>query len=175
MGMEQSAEMLGSLIGKSMNLGPEWSVVEVEFKDGQPTGDEPHIYIARTPGHAIECPVCGCRRGVYDTRSGEWRHLNIWQYKTIIRCDVPRTDCPDCGVKTARVPWASDDAANFTALFEAHVPVMAMAGTPASGIANALGASDGALWRMLGKLAERARSQADFDGAARVGAAGTAR
>ena len=173
--MDERAAMLAGLIEKSMNLGPEWTVMNVEFREGLPTGDELHIYIERTKGHTVECPCCGCRRGVYDTRSGEWRHLDIWQYKTIIHCDVPRTDCPECGVRTARVPWASDDAAHYTALFEAHVLVMLMAGMPVSGIAKVLGLNDTVLWRMLNRLAERARSQVSLEGVTRVGVDETAR
>lgn len=173
--MNERAAMLAGLIEKSMNLGPEWTVAGVEFREGLPAGDELHIFIERTPGLPVECPSCHCRCGVYDARPGEWRHLDIWQYKTIIHCDVPRADCPECGVKTARVPWASDDAVHFTALFEAHALVMAMSGMPVSGAAKVLRTSDTALWRMLNRLCERARAHASFEGVTRVGVDETAR
>lgn len=173
--MDERVAMLAGLIEKSMNLGPEWKVVNVEFREGLPSGDELHIFIERTKGRAIECPSCGCRRGAYDTRHGEWRHLDIWQYKTIIHCDVPRADCPDCGVKTAHVPWASDDAAHFTALFEAHALVMMMSGMPVSGVAKVLRVADTTLWRMFNRLAERARAQVSFEGVTRIGVDETAR
>ena len=150
--------MLAGLIEKSMNLGPEWTVAGVEFREGLPTGDELHIFIVRTPGSSVECPSCHRRCGVYDARPGEWRHLDIWQYKTIIHCDVPRADCPECGVRTSSVPWASEDAARFTALFEAHALVMVMSGMPVSGAAKVLRLNDTVPWRMLNKLAKRARA-----------------
>lgn len=173
--MNERVAMLAGLIEKSMNLGPEWTVSDVEFREGLPTGDELHIFIERAPGSAVECPSCHCRCGVYDARPGEWRHLDIWQYKTIIHCDVPRADCPECGVKTSRVPWASEDAARFTALFEAHALLMVMSGMPVSGAAKVLRLNDTVLWRMLNRLAERARAQVSFEGVTRVGVDETAR
>lgn len=167
--------MLAALFEKSMNLGPEWTVVSAEFREGMPGGSELHIYIARTPGHAVECPCCGCRRGVYDTRPRQWRHLDVWQYKTIVHCDVPRVDCPECGVRTARVPWASDDSASFTALFEAHALVMLMAGMTVKGCAKVLKCCDTTLWAMFNRLSERARAAADFSGVTRIGVDETSR
>ena len=173
--MNQETAMLAALFEKSMNLGPEWTVTSAEFREGLPGGDELHIYISRTSGRAVECPSCGCRRGVYDTRPREWRHLDVWQYKTIVHCDVPRVDCPECGVLTARVPWASDDSARFTALFEAHALVMVMAGMTVRGCAKVLRCGDTTLWSMLNRLAARARAAADFSGVARVGVDETSR
>ena len=173
--MRQEAAMLAALIEKSMNLGPEWTVVDAAFREGLPGGGELHIFIARTKGHPVACPSCGGRAGVYDARPREWRHLDIWQYKTVIHCDVPRCDCPECGVLTCKVPWSSDDSVHLTALFESHVLVMAMSGMTVSGIARVMRASDQALWRMPNRLVERARAAADFSGVTRVGVDETAR
>lgn len=166
--------MLAALVEKSMNLGPEWTVADVEFREND-GDDELHIYIERTPGHAIPCPGCGVPHGVYDTRDREWRHLDIWQYKTIIHCKVPRVDCPDCGPLTASVPWASDDATHFTALFETHALVMVMSGMPVKGAAKVLRTSDSTLWRMLNRLVGRARLDVDFSDVTRIGVDETAR
>lgn len=40
------------------------------------------------------------------------------QWKTFITAEVPRVNCPQCGVKQVRVAWA-EDASRFTELFEA--------------------------------------------------------
>lgn len=40
------------------------------------------------------------------------------QWKTFITAEVPRLNCPKCGVKQVRVAWA-EDASRFTELFEA--------------------------------------------------------
>jgi transposase len=41
------------------------------------------------------------------------------QWKTFIAAEVPRVDCPRCGVKQVRVAWA-EDGSRFTELFEAY-------------------------------------------------------
>ena len=40
------------------------------------------------------------------------------QWKTFITAEVPRLNCPKCGVKQVRVAWA-EDVSRFTELFEA--------------------------------------------------------
>lgn len=39
-------------------------------------------------------------------------------FETIIEAKIPRSNCPDCGVKTVSVPWAEKNA-RFTLMFEA--------------------------------------------------------
>lgn len=172
--MDQSAMMLVALLEKSMNLGPEWTVLDAEFKKVEGGKDELHIYIERTPGHSVPCPECGVPRGVYDTHGREWRHLDIWQFKTIVHCKVPRTECPVCGTLTARVPWEGDSA-HFTALFEAQALAMAMAGMTVAGMAEVLGEHDTRLWRLLNAAVAKARKFADYSGVEFVGVDETAR
>ncbi|WP_165248929.1 transposase family protein [Adlercreutzia sp. ZJ141] len=112
--MNPQTKMLATIIAKSLNLGDEWTVVDVEMRDCNPDPDELHVYIERTPGYALRCPRCGVMHGVCDTRERTWRHLDIWQYKTYIHCKLPRLDC-EGGPITAEVPWAAPDAKHFTA------------------------------------------------------------
>jgi transposase len=66
----------------------------------------------------MECPECGQHCAYYDHREmREWRHLDTMQFETILRCEVPRCNCPEHGVKTLRVPWAGKNS-RFTLLFE---------------------------------------------------------
>ena len=44
--------------------------------------------------------------------------MDTMQFETVMRARVPRTDCPECGVKTCAVPWA-DLHGRFTLMFEA--------------------------------------------------------
>lgn len=46
-----------------------------------------------------------------------WRHLDTMQFETLVTCRVPRSDCPEHGAKTIRVPWAGPRS-QFTLLFE---------------------------------------------------------
>lgn len=173
--MNQDTAMLAALFEKSLNLGPEWTIESVDFREVEDGRDELHIYVVRTPGYAVECPECGVKHGVYDTREREWRHLDIWQYKTIIHCKVPRVDCPEHGIVTADVPWSSDAATHFTAYFEAMVLVMAMSGLTVSGISKLADEHDTRLWRLIRASVDRARRTADYSDVTALGVDETSR
>lgn len=173
--LDRQAAMLAALFEKSMNLGPEWKVVGVEFREVAGARDELHVFVERATGRAMFCTACGGMHGVYGTREREWRHLDIWQYKTIVRCKVPRVECPLHGVVTVKVPWEAADAKHFTALFATQVVVMALSGLTVKAIAGLLDECDTRLWRLIGACVERARASADYSGVRAVGVDGTAR
>lgn len=75
--MNPQSQMLAASISKSLNLGPEWTVVDVEMRDCDLDPDELHVYAERTPGHALKRPKGGAMHGAYDTRKRTWRHLDI--------------------------------------------------------------------------------------------------
>ena len=167
--MDAQAGMLARLFERSMGLGPEWEVSDVWFEAKGDAPDELHIRVAHVRGQAVECPECGRRCGVYDTRERTWRHLDIWQHETIVHCAVPRADCPEHGVHTVRMPWEVRPNSHFTALFEAQVLAMALSGLTAVQIASALRIADGSVWRMLRRAVAEARESADYSGVTRVG------
>lgn len=173
--MNQQAAMLAALFEKSLSLGPEWRVVDVEFREGTGSREELHIFVERATGRAMLCTACGGMHGVYDTREREWRHLDIWQYKTIVHCKVPRVERPLHGAVTVKVPWEAEDAKHFTVLFAAQVVVMALSGLTVRAIAGLLGETDTRLWRMIGACVARARDSADYSGVRAVGVDETAK
>lgn len=70
-------------------------------------------------GKRGECAECGKECALHDSREERtWRHLDTMQFETLIRCRVPRSDCPEHGVRTLRTPWAGKHS-RFTLLFEA--------------------------------------------------------
>ena len=140
------------------------------------TGDEElHVRVGRAPGAAVACPECGARRGVCDARERTWRHLDIWQLRTVAHCRVPRADCPEHGPRTARAPWEARPSSHLTALFEAQVLVMAMSGMAAGAISARVRESDSRVWAMLGRAVSEAREGAGYSGVTRVGIDDTAR
>ena len=161
------AGMLASLFERSMGLGPEWRVSEVWFEEGEPS--TLHVRVEGASGAAVPCPECGRRCGAHDARERTWRHLDIWQYETVVHCAVPRADCPEHGVRTVRMPWEVRPNSHFTALFEAQVLLMAMSGMTARAISPRVRVPDPTVWRMLGRAASEARARADYSGVTRVG------
>lgn len=102
--MDAQAGMLARLFEHSMGLGPEWRVEDVWFESPASGDEELHVRVGRVPGAAVACPECGARCGVYDARERTWRHLDIWQFRTVVHCRVPRADCPEHGPRTVRMP-----------------------------------------------------------------------
>lgn len=173
--MDAQAGMLAQLFERSMGLGPEWEVSDVWFEEKGDAPSELHIRVAHVRGRAVECPECGRRCGTYDTRERTWRHLDIWQYETIVHCAVPRADCPEHGVRTVRMPWEVRPNSHFTALFEAQVLVMALSGMTVAAIASRVREGDARVWALLRRAVSEARCAADYSAVERVGIDDTAR
>ncbi len=63
------------------------------------------------------CPQCQNLCSLKDSKHRVWRHLDTMQFKTFLRCDVPRVDCPEHGALQIFLPW-SDPKSRFTLMFE---------------------------------------------------------
>lgn len=103
-----------------LGLTAPWEVTAVNIT--QPSAGRPLGEIAVTvqwrADTPLVCPSCAAVAPGYDSRPRRWRHLNTMQWKTFVVADVPRVNCPKCGVKQVRVAWA-EDSSRFTELFEA--------------------------------------------------------
>jgi len=98
-----------------LGLGHPWSVgrVELALKDGQV-----RVYLEHAVNATWCCPECSSECPVHDHQpEREWRHLDTCQYQTVLHASLPRTNCPEHGVKVVRVPWAEPHS-RFTSLFE---------------------------------------------------------
>jgi transposase len=173
--MVQDAGMLAALFERSMGLDDAWEVTGTWFEEVEGGSDELHVRVARRRGRAVPCPECGRRCGVHDTRERTWRHLDIWQFRTYVHCAVPRTDCPEHGVRTVLMPWEVRPNSHFTALFEAQVLAACMRGSTVKAVAESLGEDDRRLWDMLRRAVGQAREAADYSGVRRVGVDETSR
>lgn len=99
-----------------LGLDDAWLVVDVDL---QLEEQRVEILLQSVPGHRYCCSECGCERSLKDhAPERKWRHLDTMQFETTLRARLPRTDCPDCGVKTVTAPWA-DPHGRFTLMFEA--------------------------------------------------------
>jgi len=92
----------------------------------------------------------------------EWRHLDFFQFETHIYAPLPRTECPECGVKTVEVPWARPER-GFTVLFEALAVELSQQMT-VKAASHRLRITDDRLWRLLKKIVTEAVSKLDLSG-----------
>jgi transposase len=92
-----------------------WFVEYVDLKN-----DVVHVYISYNDNVQLRCPVCGQITSRYDSKPRTWRHMDTCQYQTLIRCNIPRADCPEHGALQIDVPWAQKHG-RFTKVFENQV------------------------------------------------------
>jgi transposase len=98
-----------------LGLTAPWHVARVELKLEE---DKVHVHLGHDPQAAWPCPECGRTCPLHDHAAERtWRHLDTCQYQTLLHATLPRTDCPEHGVRVVRVAW-SEPHSRFTALFE---------------------------------------------------------
>lgn len=103
-----------NLFTKLLQLEENWVVKSV---DTDFDSEEIFIYIECLRDH-LEDRETGDLCKVYDhAPMREWRHLDTMQYKTYIRCQLPRIITSEGKVKTFQPNWASDHE-RHTYLFE---------------------------------------------------------
>lgn len=100
-----------------------------------------------------------------------WKRQDFGCWRVELVADMPRVDCPKCGVVVARVPWA-EPGSRFTRDFESECA------WPVS-VANqkTVGGFPHIVWRTAGDIARRVAERlgtampSPFDGLAAIGVA----
>ena len=100
-----------------LDFGDNWRIISVE-----PDHIEKIIYLdIEYCGTKYFDPETEREAKLYDhAPKREWRHLDIWDYKSYIRSSVPRVKCDDGKVKTIHTGW-SDKSDRHTYSFEIKV------------------------------------------------------
>jgi transposase len=151
-----------------LGLGLNWEVKESCFQ--KETGTV-FLEIKETTRlwDAVGCPKDGGKVFCYDhTEKLSWRHLNVFQHRCEITCELPRGKCRQCGhVFRVRPPWEGLSS-HFTKEFEAFA-LLLMREMPVSKVAETVGETDTRLWRMLFRQVDAAYAQADFSSVSCVG------
>ena len=139
------------------------------------TSVSPHrldLYVEAERGSLFPCPECGQACPAHDFSDKTWRHLNFFQHHCYLHARVPRTKCPEHGVKRIEVPWARPGS-DFTLLFEqAAMPLVKE--MPVLAVSRQLEISDKRLWRIVHHYVGRMLGQLDLSNVATVGVDETA-
>lgn len=108
-------ESLKTHYKRLLGLENSWQVETVDLQR-----DERRVVIhLKHRGGRVKCPECKKLCSIADHGpERSWRHLDTMQFETRLVARIPRSNCPDCGVKTIAVPWSSPHA-RFTLMFEA--------------------------------------------------------
>jgi transposase len=156
------------LFHELLGLGLNWEVVESRFEQQSGTV---FLQMRETPRlwEATRCPKDGGLVFCYDhTESLSWRHLNVFQHRCEITCNLPRGKCRQCGhLFRVRPPWEGLST-HFTKEFEAF-SLLLMREMPMSKAAEIVGETDTRLWRLLFRQVGAAYAEADFSEVCCVG------
>jgi len=146
-----------ALFEAALDIQAPWEIKDVRLDRERRRLD---IVLDFQRGALFSCSECHRALAAYDTRMREWRHLDFFQYETHLYAPLPRTECPECGVKTVYVPWANPQS-GFTLFFEAWAIELAKAMT-IKAASNRLRISDDSLWRLLKRVVAKAISIQDL-------------
>ena len=92
-----------------------WFVERVELKL---ESGEVNVHLSHPTSASWQCAECGRECPLYDHQPVRtWRHLDTCQYRTLMHAALPRTECPEHGVRVVRISWA-EPGSHFTVLFE---------------------------------------------------------
>jgi len=106
------------LFAHLLSVEAPWQVERVELRL---EAGEVHVYLTHPRAVRWRCPQCGRRCRLHDHQpERQWRHLDIFQYVTIVHAAPPRCLCPEHGTLAVSLPWA-EKKSRFTALFERWV------------------------------------------------------
>lgn len=99
-----------------LGLTAPWRVTDVDLQLDE---QKVEILLDDSSGHSHCCVACGEERPLKDhAPERTWRHLDTMQFETVLKARLPRTDCPDCGVKTVSAPWAEPHG-RYTLMYQA--------------------------------------------------------
>lgn len=157
------------LFAAALGLTAPWYVTDIRFSAAEKRLD---LVLDFPRGSRFACPGCATLATAYDTQEETWRHLDFFQHAAYLTARTPCVDCPTCGVKKVRVPWARPET-GFTLLFEALL-MQLMQQMPVLAVARLVGEHDTRLWRVLHHYVGAARAAADYAGVERVGVDETA-
>lgn len=161
-GMTTLSEHYRRLLG----LDGTWQVVDVELSLQR---QQVRIRLQDNRKTPMCCPECGEHRPRHDhAPERSWRHLDIMQFKTVLIAATPRTKCPQCGVKTCRVPWAEPQG-EFTLMFEVFAIRVLQAAGSVEQACVLLGLSWGCVQGIMERAVQRGLLARSLDDVAHVG------
>ena len=154
------------VIALGLGIDYPWKI-EGQMLDTSVTPYQLKIRLKADRGSEFPCPVCGRMCKAHDFQKKTWRHLNFFQHHCYITALVPRTRCPEHGVRLVQVPWARKGS-RFTMLFEQAAMVLAKE-MPVYAASKIIGTDDKALWRIIFYYVHKAMDQLDLSSITGIG------
>jgi len=150
----EDTELYAALLG----LRHSWRVGKVQLNLEINRVD---VWVEEVAGVRWKCPECRREVSVYD-HTGErvWRHLNTCQCETYVHARLPRTHCPEHGIKQVVAPWA-EPGSHFTLAFEGLV-IDTLKECDITGVTRLTGTSWDEAWKVVEKAVDRGMSRKEW-------------
>ena len=119
---------LEACLRQALDIHPPWSVQKAELEQSKQ-----RLRIDLRHAGPLACPICGAAANRHDARRRAWRHLDFFEYQTVLTAEVPQVKCPEHGCHQVRVPWSEERSRNLSsslALFSGRRPVSAISAPP---------------------------------------------
>ena len=144
------------LYRKILGIESPWDVTEVKLDVKNQQVD---IWVEHDPKVLWPCPECG-RKGSCRDHAEEriWRHLDTCQFRTLLHARIPRLECPEHGVRQAKVPWA-EARSRFTLLMEQLIIDVLQECATIIGAARILNISWDEAWGVMERAVRRGRAR----------------
>lgn len=149
-----------------LGVGSPWEVKTVELKMAE---KKVEIELGWQWGQPAKCPECGRECPIHDCApERRWRHLDTMQFATLIHARTPRSNCPEHGVKTMKVPWAEPHG-RFTLLFERFAVEVLLASASVSQACELLGIGWESAHEIMRRAVERGLERRQLEGLKHLG------
>ena len=154
------------VLSLGLGLTPPWKLID-QHLDRDKRRNELHIELSADRGTLFGCPDCGKACKAHDFSDFTWRHLNFFQHHCYITARVPRTNCPEHGIKRIAVPWARAGS-RFTLLFEQAAMILVRE-MPVLAAARIMAITDKRLWRLVEHYVGQAVARLSLGGLRAIG------
>jgi len=138
-----------------LDLRHPWRVREVQLSLAV---DRVDVWIEEVPGVKWSCSECRRPAPLHDhTEERVWRHLDTCHCQTYLHARLPRTKCPEHGVRQVATTWAESNSHN-TLRFESRV-IDTLRECDVTGARRLTGMSWDETWRVMVKAVARGRKR----------------
>lgn len=150
----------------ALGLSSPWKITELDFKetDGK---KELHLKLGYNKGTKFKDDA-GVECSVYDHIPRTWRHLNFFEHKTFIQCNVPRIKTSNGKVKQIELPWARE-LSGFTLLFEAYAMALIENEMPVNKVGRILDEDAHRIWTIFNYWIKKAYSEDEIKALDKLG------
>ena len=132
-----------------------WHISNLEIDDHNQRAD---IMIDYYKGSQFPCQQCGRLCKVHDGHYHQWRYMDFFEYKCYLQVKIPRTKCPEHGVKVIeKTPWGRMGS-HYSFSFE-KVIMRFSAEMSMSAVSRELDEPDSNLWRVFRYYVDKAVAQ----------------